>query len=175
MAARMIRDEYGRVRISEEDICALLYHDPDRNLSNMCLDNPDRHNAAIDRNYSELGKIAALEILSIPPQEWHKQNQSHWHMPDEYKDMDIAKWLLDQCNGNETELQRCGMELLEYTERGLLPLLAYLKYLVDTMRENSIVWGVGRGSSVASFVLYKIGIHRINSIEHDLDFHEFMR
>ena len=37
-----------------------------------------------------------------------------------------------------------------------------MKYLVDTMRNNNIVWGVGRGSSVGSFVLYKIGINRIN-------------
>ena len=54
-------------------------------------------------------------------------------------------------------------------------MLRYLRYLVDTLRANGIVWGVGRGSSVASFVLYKIGVHRINSIEHDLDFNEFMR
>ena len=54
-------------------------------------------------------------------------------------------------------------------------MLCYLKYLIDTMRENSIVWGVGRGSSVASFVLYKIGVHRINSLYYDLDFNEFMR
>lgn len=175
MAARMIRDEYGRMRISEEDICALLYHDPNKDVSKLYLDDPAKHNAAVDKNYSELGKIAALEILAMPPQEWHLQNQSNWHMPDEYKSMDIAKWILDQCKGNETELQRCGMELLEYSERDLLPLLTYLLYLVDTMRANNIVWGVGRGSSVASFVLYKIGIHRINSIEHDLDFHEFMR
>lgn len=171
----MTRDEYGRHRISEDDICSLLYAEPDCDLSRFYLGDPSKHNAAIDRNYSELSKIATLEFLSIPPAEWHAQNQSRWHMPEEYKNIDIAKWILDQCNNNEIELQRCGMELLEYSERGLLPLLAYLRYLVDTMRENGIVWGVGRGSSVASFVLYKIGVHRINSIEYDLDFHEFMR
>ena len=32
------------------------------------------------------------------------------------------------------------------------------------MRENNIVWGVGRGSPVASYVLFLIGVHRINSI-----------
>lgn len=171
----MTRDEYGRRHISEDDICSLLYADPDKDLSQMYLDDPAKHNAAVDRNYSELGKMAAPEILSMSPAEWHAQNQSRWHMPDEYRNADIAKWILDQCHGNETELQRCGAELLEYSERGLLPLLAYLRYLVDTMRESGIVWGVGRGSSVASFVLYKIGVHRINSIEYDLDFHEFMR
>ena len=88
--------------------------------------------------------------------------------------MDIAKWILDQC-ADQNELQRAGQELLEYAERDLLPLLQYLKYLVDTMRSNNIVWGVGRGSSVASFVLYLIGVHRIHSLRNNLDFNEFMR
>ena len=95
-------------------------------------------------------------------------------MPEEYQRLDIASWILSQCE-QEPELQRCGHELLAYAERGLLPLLAYLKYLVDTLRSNSVVWGVGRGSSVASFVLYKIGVHKINSLTYDLDFEEFMR
>lgn len=171
----MKRDEYGRRRINEDDICLLLHEDPNRDLRHFYLSDPSKHNSAIDRNYSELSKISALEILSMPPAEWHQQNQSKWHMPKEYAKMDMIKWILDQCHGNEAELQRCGMELLEYSERGLLPLLSYLKYLVDTMRKNEIVWGVGRGSSVASFVLYKIGVHRINSIEYDIDFQEFMR
>jgi DNA polymerase III alpha subunit len=54
-------------------------------------------------------------------------------------------------------------------------LLQYLKYLVDTMRKNNIIWGVGRGSSVASYVLYLIGIHRINSLYYDLSIDEFLK
>jgi DNA polymerase III alpha subunit len=54
-------------------------------------------------------------------------------------------------------------------------LLQYLKYLVDTMRNNSVVWGVGRGSSVASFVLFLIGIHRINSLYYGLSIDEFLK
>jgi len=88
--------------------------------------------------------------------------------------MDIAKWVLEQCM-DQNELQRAGSELIEYADRGLLPLLQYLKYLVDTMRKHNVVWGVGRGSSVASFVLYLIGVHRIHSLRNNLDFNEFMR
>jgi DNA polymerase III alpha subunit len=62
-----------------------------------------------------------------------------------------------------------------YQERGLMDLLRYLKYLVDVMRANRVVWGVGRGSSVASFVLYKLGVHRINSLHYELDSTEFLR
>jgi DNA polymerase III alpha subunit len=95
-------------------------------------------------------------------------------MPLEYYDLDIAKWVLDQCK-NEEELQRAGDELIKFQERNMFVLLQYLKYLVDTMRKNNIIWGVGRGSSVASYVLYLIGIHRINSLYYDLSIDEFLK
>ncbi len=62
-----------------------------------------------------------------------------------------------------------------YQERGLFDLLRYLTYLVDVMRDNQVIWGVGRGSSVASYVLYLLGVHRINSMFYDLDVGEFLR
>jgi DNA polymerase III alpha subunit len=95
-------------------------------------------------------------------------------MPEEYKKLDIAAHVLSLCQ-SENELQRCGAELLLYQERGLFDLLRYLKYLVDIMIQNQIIWGVGRGSSVASYVLYLLGVHRINSIYYNLDIAEFLR
>jgi len=62
-----------------------------------------------------------------------------------------------------------------YQERDLFDLLRYLKYLVDRMSENNMIWGVGRGSSVASYVLYLLGVHRIDSLYYDLDPAEFLR
>jgi DNA polymerase-3 subunit alpha len=100
--------------------------------------------------------------------------QRDWHMPKEYQQLDIAQHILDLC-ATDAELQRCGDELLMFQERGLFELLKYLKYLVDTMRSNNLIWGVGRGSSVASYVLYKLGVHRIDSMYYDLDPHEFLR
>jgi DNA polymerase III alpha subunit len=81
---------------------------------------------------------------------------------------------LDQCK-TEAELQRAGDELIKFQERKMFVLLQYLKYLVDTMRKNNVVWGVGRGSSVASFVLFLIGVHRINSLYYDLSIDEFLK
>jgi DNA polymerase III alpha subunit len=95
-------------------------------------------------------------------------------MPKEYYELDIAKWVLDQCK-TEAELQRAGDELIKFQERKMFVLLQYLKYLVDTMRKNNVVWGVGRGSSVASFVLFLIGVHRINSLYYDLSIDEFLK
>lgn len=106
--------------------------------------------------------------------EFDHRNQQQWFMPDEYKQLDIARYLLDLCK-TDAELQRVGEELLLYQERNLFDLLRYLKYLVDVMRENHLIWGVGRGSSLASYILYLLGVHKINSMFYDLDPREFLR
>lgn len=114
----------------------------------------------------------AIEQLSVA--EYDQYCQSQWHMPTEYQELDIAQHVLNLCQ-TDAELQRVGQELLLYQERNLFDLLRYLKYLVDTMRENRIIWGVGRGSSVASYVLYLLGVHRIDSMLYDLNPAEFLR
>jgi DNA polymerase-3 subunit alpha len=95
-------------------------------------------------------------------------------MPEQYQQLDIAQHILDLCT-TDAELQRCGQELLLYQERNLFDLLRFLKYLVDVMTANSVIWGVGRGSSVASYVLYKLGVHKIDSMFYELDVEEFLR
>jgi len=114
------------------------------------------------------------EDPAVSKVEFDKQNQAVWFMPDKYKNLNIAEHILDLCDTQE-ELQRCGEELLLYQDRDLFNLLRYMKYLVDTIRKNNIILGVGRGSSVASFVLYKLGVHKINSMYYDLPIDEFLR
>jgi len=167
-------DVYSRSIVSEQDICNKLYLDRNFNYDKISLRDPSKYNFAIDRLFLSKSKLDTLEEIAVDPIEWHERNQNTWFMPNEYKDLDIAKWLLEQAK-NDTELQRTGKELLMYAERDMLDLLRYLKYLVDTLRTNNIVWGVGRGSSVASFVLYLIGVHKINSITYNLDIEEFIR
>ena len=174
MEKKLNTDQYSRSIVTEFDICQQLYCDPKFDHSRVSLRNPSKYNSAIDRLFLFESKLETLEEIAVDPIEWHEANQNTWFMPDEYKNMDIAKWLLDQAK-NDTELQRTGAELLMYAERDLLDLLRYLKYFVDTLRANNIVWGVGRGSSVASFVLYLLGIHKINSITYNLDIEEFIR
>ena len=120
---------------------------------------------------SELTKYIPLQVEKS---DFDGVLQSEWFMPEQYKNMDIYSYLEQRCPDHHT-LDRLDMEFIEYKDRGMLDLLCYMVYLVDFMRENNIVWGVGRGSSVASYILYLIGVHKVNSIQYGLDFHEFMR
>ena len=169
-------DEYGQAYCTSDEVCDMLYLNPDLNISNLMVVDPVKFNNAVDTLYPVFGKLkpyaVVLNVTSV--EEFDLNNQSKWSMPKEYQEIDIAQWVLNKCKTQE-ELQRVGDELLLYQERNLFNLLRQLKYMVDTWRENGVVWGVGRGSSVASYVLYLIGVHRINSIYYDLNVQEFLR
>lgn len=171
----MKQDNVGQMIFNENDVCDLLMQG--RELASL-------KGILVDRSV-DLEK-SAMAIENLPEflkyagdypdivEEFDRAMQSEWHMPQEYLDMDIAEHVLGLCTTQE-QLQRCGEELLLYQERNLFNLLKFLKYLVDVMKQNRIIWGVGRGSSVASYVLYLMGVHRIDSMFYDLDPREFLR
>jgi hypothetical protein len=173
----MKQNNFGELIFSENDICDLLMQgrtidslervtvDETVDLENL-IELVERPESLLKWGFPHNGGTA------VP--EFHLTQQNSWHMPAEYKQLDIAVHILGLCE-SEAELQRCGEELLLYQERNLFDLLRYLKYLVDVMTANRIIWGVGRGSSVASYVLYKLGVHRIDSLFYNLDCHEFLR
>jgi DNA polymerase III alpha subunit len=167
-------DKLGIAYADTDELCDLLYLNPNLDISKIFVSDPYKYNNAVKDFYADLPVLKLYDLDETDIEKFDAANQSVWSMSDEYKDMDIAQWVLDQCKSQE-ELQRVGKELLLYQERELFPLLKQLKYIVDTWRDNNIVWGVGRGSSVASYVLYLIGVHRINSLYYDLDVTEFLR
>ncbi len=169
---KMIEDRYGRIALEEDDIIDVMMTDPDVTIKRALVKDCDLTH--VQELLDEVYDFQQYSNLDIPVTEFDAQNQVTWHMPNEYKDLDIAKWLIEQCK-TQSELQRVGEELLLFQERDLFDLLKYLKYLVDTMREHQVIWGVGRGSSVASYVLYLIGIHKVDSMYYDLPITEFLR
>jgi len=161
----------------ESDICDLIMQGRSvDSLQNLTVD----PSINLEQLVNDVERLESLLTWTFPYDsetsvpEFHATQQMTWHMPKEYKELDIAEHVLGLC-ATESELQRCGAELLLYQERDLFNLLRYLKYLVDVMTANRVIWGVGRGSSVASYVLYKLGVHRIDSLYYKLDVGEFLR
>ena len=171
----MNKNNYGQPIYNEQDLFDLYMTNPTIKLKHaVIVDEVVPFDPALElENVPNLVK-ELTENINVSVEDFDQILRSQWFMPDEYKTFDIAKFVLDQCT-HEEELQRAGKELLMYEKRGLFTLLQYMKYLVDLMRENNIVWGVGRGSSVSSFVLFLIGIHRINSLHYDLNIEEFLK
>jgi DNA polymerase III alpha subunit len=148
---------------SEKDLIeGVLKHGPE--ILDLCLthDNVEKY---LNRIFQE--KLN----YPIPKKEI---NNDVWFIPNEYKIFDIEKYCLDLCQTHE-ERSRVLKELELYREYNMFPILQCMKYVVDTLRKNNVIWGVGRGSSVASYVLYLIGVHKINSIKYQIPLEEFFR
>jgi DNA polymerase III alpha subunit len=98
---------------------------------------------------------------------------NNWLIPSEYQTMNIEQWLVENCpTYNYTRL---ADEIALYQTHNMIPMLRAMKYVVDTLRNNGVVWGVGRGSSVASYVLFLIGVHKIDPIKYELPIEEFFK
>ena len=99
-----------------------------------------------------------------------------YNIPQKFLDIDVEQYVLySRSHWKQKEYNRILEELEEFKTRNLFPVLRLMIYLVDFMRKNNIVWGAGRGSSVNSYLLYIIGIHKIDSIRYNLDINEFLK
>jgi len=140
-------------------------------IDELIYDNADRDNKILNfidcKSYLNYEPITNVE-------EFHKKNQLHWLMDSEYKDLDIETHCLNLCK-TEVETQRVNMELNKFKEYELLDLLKYIKFMVDSFKKHNILWGIGRGSSVSSYILYLLGIHAVDSLKYKLDFSEFLK
>jgi DNA polymerase III alpha subunit len=183
----MKTDELGIPRFTNRDLIDMIYSGQSDKI-HVVLCNPndeiEKFNSAMEaQGLSPLQKYIPLDV---DQKTFDGVCQSEWFMPDEYKNLDITVYLFAKLAENlqvepndelrhTEEWKRVTEEWKAFLDRGMTDLLRYMVYLVDFMRENNIVWGVGRGSSVASYVLYLIGVHRIDSIKYNLDWREFLR
>jgi DNA polymerase III alpha subunit len=167
-------DQYGQTYTTSNELCDLLYKNPTLDISLFQVEDSIEYNRSVADLHAELDLLDSYHSISQTVEEFDSILQRNWRMPKEYKELDIAAYVLGLCK-EEHELQRVGEELILYQERDLFDLLRYLKYLIDTLRKNNIVWGVGRGSSVASYVLFLIGVHKIDSLYYNLNIDEFLK
>lgn len=175
---QVITDKYGNAILSvPEARQALLY---DHDIFSSYIDDINevelfnKHSERLLGKAYQINKPLTSEELLLSPEEYYQNKTSHWNIPDKYKSIDIRQLLLSKCTTPE-EINRVQLEYKMFEERNLVPLLQFLVYLVEHMRDKNIVWGVGRGSSVASYSLYLLGIHKVNSIKYDLPIEEFLK
>lgn len=106
-----------------------------------------------------------------------------WNIPDQYKALDVREYLFDKLvettkGISEEEFSERALrvinELSLYEKRDLFDVLRAIIYVINTLTETNSVWGVGRGSSVSSYVLYLIGAHDVDSFAYGLDIEDFL-
>lgn len=168
-------DEWGRVLINADEVFDLLNRgiDPWKTVLRNSDENIAQYNSVCAKFSKNNYILEPEEIPMYSPEDEHRVRSSLWLVPDEYK-IDVLDYCIKLCD-TDIEKERVRQEIKMFEERDMIPILQLMIYLVDSFRKNGVVWGVGRGSSVASYVLYKIGIHKIDSIKYDLDIREFLK
>lgn len=106
-----------------------------------------------------------------------------WNIPEKYKTLDVSLYvhklhdLLFEDHTTTSFLhrqQRLNEELTLFEQRNLIPFLRAVIWFINTLTKQDIVWGVGRGSSVSSYVLYVLGVHDVDSVLYDLPIEDFL-
>jgi DNA polymerase III alpha subunit len=142
-------------------VSGVIKHGPDVLKYSQTSDDLQKYLDRISREFLD---------YPIPPNSVDSKN---WFIPAEYKSMDIEEFLVNSCP--EQNYDRLVTELELYRKHDMIEVLKAMKFIVDHLRKNNIVWGVGRGSSVASYALYLIGVHKIDSVKYDLPIEEFFK
>lgn len=166
---------YGQAILSSAQLAELVLQGKNISHLNVIFDDDIK---LFQEHQAELLK-ETITFLDAPEEkltfdEFHEQCANTWVFPLVYQQINVKEWLLDKCK-TQQEVDRVILEYSLYQERDLIMLLRLFIYLVDYMRKNKFIWGVGRGSSVSSYILYLIGVHRVDSLKYGLDIKEYLK
>ena len=165
---------YQEIAASESRLIELLLQG--RNISGLYINSQSLADEINQANENYFGYPLTVEYLAedFCEKELHQKNINKWLVPDKYMNIDVKQFLSDKISSRQ-EQERFDYEYNLFYQHNLINVLRLMIYLVDYFREHQILWGVGRGSSVASFVLYLIGINRINPMTYGLSADEFFK
>jgi DNA polymerase III alpha subunit len=128
-------------------------------------------------------RVSASDKISLSTNEPLEMDMS-WSLPNAYLQIDLIDYfgnllaLKFQVLGYTHELQdaallRVAQELEEVHNRGMTRFMQTMIYVIDVFKQNSVVWGVGRGSSCASYLLFLLGVHIVDCVKMDISLDEF--
>jgi DNA polymerase III alpha subunit len=104
-----------------------------------------------------------------------------WILPEAYKYLDLDGYLVGLADRIEHDelydqrLVRLSEEIYLYLKLELHDLLRTLIYVVDKFKEHGVVWGVGRGSSCSSYLLFLIGLHEVDAVKYCIPLSDFLK
>lgn len=101
-----------------------------------------------------------------------------WLIPAEYLQLDLHTFFVDKLINIPRHLQeraevRILNELAEVKNRDFELGLKTIIYVVDELKRQQVIWGVGRGSSCASYLLFLLGLHCVDCLKFNIHYSEF--
>ena len=133
----------------------------------ISADDADEFNRAAD-TFSDDVKMCNEQVID------HTVRQNTWSFPSEYLDINLNEHFMSLCSTDE-QRSRVTYELSLYDRLEMNNLLRWCLWFMDVVKEKHLFIGVGRGSSVASYCLYLVGLHMVDSIKYGIEPVEFFK
>ena len=167
-------DNNGEIILDDKAVFNLLYEGVDlNNVKCKRSEDLEIYNSIVDEYDLNMSKLQFTSSTENK-EKFIQKCLNNWFIPEKYKNINPYNYIRELVKTQE-EIDRVELEIEMFDERNMKNVLRFIIFFVDFMRENNIVWGVGRGSSVASYCLYLLGVHKVNSLHHDLDIKEFLK
>ena len=103
-------------------------------------------------------------------------------IPSEYLEFDFDEFIFTELKSKiehdelyDTRITRLETEYELYKKANLIIILRVLKYILDEFRKQNIFWGVGRGSSCSSYLLYLMDLHCVDVVKYNISITDFLR
>lgn len=125
---------------------------------------------------ADVYKLIYQKDLSVRDDDFDPVSVNNKHTS---KDVDRLLYIIESspryCDGDDWKDGRIEYEMKFFIDNDYVLFILKLKELIDKLKSDNKVWGVGRGSSCASYILYLLGVHDIDSVLYDIDFREFSK
>lgn len=157
----------GEILLSSKGVLSCLYEGVELNTENFLVDNSNDVLLYNQFSSSHLDN----HFYKLPN---HEERKNQWFYPEELNSLDLKQFFYSLCK-TDIEKERVDNELKVYTEKNFDKFLRYCIYLSYVITQNHLVIGCGRGSSCASYLLFLLGLHKVNPIEYNLDIYEFLK
>ena len=154
----------GCLEVSEDKVSQLLLAGIDPKMIISSGDDIEKFNSLVD-NIDEMISCEKTELLKL---------DKSWKIPEYYFNLDLEEYFIDLVKSyDQRYVDRVLQEIQLVKHHKMQSLIKTLIYVVDKFRANNVVWGVGRGSSCASILLYLIDLHCVDPIKWDIQAEEF--
>jgi DNA polymerase III alpha subunit len=157
-------------------------------LYNLILSGDSIDDAYIHDNDSEIKNYEKLRGVTLKKKQIpNTAFDTSFQIPTKYFNINLEKYFISKLKERvpnfhslseeekELRIRRILIELEKYKECFLNDVLRLAIYIVDTFKQEQIVWGPGRGSSCCSYLLYLCELHDVDSVRFNLPIDEFLR
>lgn len=142
----------------------------------------DMHGVLIENTPELIKGLPVLEGAIVYDPDTDDVKEIKWAMFD-MTETEIIDEIIDRCkNGKHADLMnddaymnRIEQELVEVVNEQQEGFILSVAMICDTLDQNGILRGFGRGSSCASLLLFMLGVHDVDPVMYDIPMSEFFK